>query len=214
MGGSETWIPVIEELNAKEDGELVAAVLAGQRDAFSLLVRKHQRGLLRLAIKFTRDLAAAEDVAQEAFLKAFERLRSLEGQCSFRSWLYQIAVNTAKNKLRGRREGQVDCEKVILAVAPTAEISLRREVIARELRAEVDRLPFRQRTALVLRVYENLSFKEIAEIMECPYDTAKANFRHALMKLKDVVGDRGDLRTVSWGTDELIQNQVMVEVDA
>lgn len=185
MGGSEIWTPNIEERSACEDRDLVAEVQNGSRAAFSNLVKKHQRSLLRLSLKFTKDLATAEDVVQEAFMKAFERIKTFEGRASFRSWLFQIAVNTAKNKLRSRRDNHVDFETVFLSVGALAETKIQKEAIAKLIQKYVDELPFRQRTALVLRIYEDLSFKEIADIMECPYDTAKANYRHALLKLKE-----------------------------
>lgn len=187
MGGTEIWTPHLEENSALEDRELVAEVLNGRRAAFSCLVRKHQRALLRLSLKFTKDLPTAEDVVQEAFMKAFERIATFEGRASFRSWLYQIAVNTAKNKLRARRDGHVNVESVFLSIGAVAETKLEKEALSLLLQKHIDELPFRQRTALVLRIYEDLSFKEIAEIMECPYDTAKANYRHALLKLRDCV---------------------------
>lgn len=201
MGGTEIWTPVIEERSASEDRDLVAEVQNGSRAAFSALVRKHQRSLLRLSVKFTKDLATAEDVVQEAFMKAFERIKTFEGRSSFRSWLFQIAVNTAKNKLRSRRDGHVDVENVFLSVNAIAETKLEKEAVAKLIQKHIDDLPFRQRTALVLRVYEDLSFKEIADIMECPYDTAKANYRHALLKLRDEVQREAILK--HWNPDDV-----------
>lgn len=167
------------------DNEVVELVKNGDRSIFSILVKRHQKGLIRLAYRFVKDLDAAEDIAQEAFIKAFQRLESFEARASFKSWLYQIAVNTAKNKLRSRTHEMSDIDSLPLAVHAEAELSLIQNAIAQLIQSHVDQLPFKQKTALVLRVYEDLSFKEIAEIMECPYDTAKANYRHALMRLKD-----------------------------
>jgi RNA polymerase sigma-70 factor (ECF subfamily) len=145
-------------------------------------------------MRFMKDSDAAEDIVQESFIKAFERLSSFEGRASFKSWLYQIAVNTAKNRLRDRRGGGVNIDDVPLAVDARAESSLVHNSVAGIIQKYVDELPLKQKTALVLRIYEDLSFKEIAEIMECPYDTAKANYRHALMKLKDELSNQPDLR--------------------
>lgn len=146
-----------------------------------------------------KDLGAAEDVVQESFIKAYEKLESFEGRSAFKSWLCQIAVNTARNKIRESRHEMTDLETVNLAVDPVAESVLVHGSIASLLQTEVEKLPFRQRTALVLRVYEDLSFHEIAEIMECPYDTAKANYRHALLKLRETLETRGELR--AWTAD-------------
>jgi len=127
----------------------------------------------------------AEDIVQESFIKAFEKIDSFEGRSAFKSWLFQIAVNTAKNRLRSMPLEQVSVEEIPLGVAAGAESGLARGDLSRLLRAEVDRLPERQRLALTLRIFEDLSFKEIAQIMGCPYDTAKANYRHGLLKLKE-----------------------------
>ncbi len=184
----------------KTDLELVEEVKAGNRRSFSELVKRHQKGLLRMSLRFVKDLDTAEDVVQESFIKAFEKLHSFEGRASFKSWLFQIAVNNARNRIRDSRKNMMDIENVQLAVGAEAESGMVHGAVAGMLQEEVDKLPDRQRTALVLRVYEDLSFKEIAEIMGCPYDTAKANYRHALMKLREVFDEQQDLK--SW-TEEV-----------
>ncbi|HEY8271367.1 MAG TPA: sigma-70 family RNA polymerase sigma factor [Pseudobdellovibrionaceae bacterium] len=184
----------------KTDLELVEEVKTGNRRSFSELVKRHQKGLLRMSLRFVKDLDAAEDVVQESFIKAYEKLHSFEGRASFKSWLFQIAVNNARNRIRDYRKNMVDIENVQLAVGAEVEGGMVHDAVAGVLREEVDKLPDRQRTALVLRVYEDLSFKEIAEIMGCPYDTAKANYRHALMKLREIFEEQQDLK--SW-TEEV-----------
>ncbi|MBL7556781.1 MAG: sigma-70 family RNA polymerase sigma factor [Bdellovibrionaceae bacterium] len=175
------------------DNELVQEIKTGNRKAFSEIVKRHQKSLLRMSLRFVKDLDMAEDVVQESFIKAFEKLNAFEGRASFKSWLFQIAVNTAKNKLRERRRATTDIDSVQLAVGAVAESSLVHSALSQEIQEEIDKLPTKQRTALILRVYEDLSFKEIADIMECPYDTAKANYRHALMKLKDSFEQKSDM---------------------
>jgi len=178
------------------DLELVEKVRGGNRKAFSELVKRHQKGLLRMSLRFLKNINTAEDVVQESFIKAYEKLNSFEGRSSFKSWLYQITVNTARNKLRESRLETTDIEFVQISVGAVAETSLVHTAVKDMIQFEVDKLPLKQKTALVLRVYEDLSFKEIAEIMECPYDTAKANYRHALIKLKQSFEARKDLK--SW----------------
>ncbi len=181
------------------DLELVEKVKSGDRRSFSELVKRHQRSVLRLSLRFVKDLDTAEDVTQEAFIKAYEKLNSFEGRASFKSWLFQIAVNTARNKLREWKRDTVDIDDVHLAVAAEAETTLVHTAVADILHKEVEKLPFKQKTALVLRVYEDLSFNEIAEIMECPYDTAKANYRHALLKLRQTFESQTELQ--SWSEE-------------
>lgn len=176
------------------DLELVEKVKSGDRRAFSELVKRHQRSVLRLSLRFVKDLDTAEDVTQDAFIKAYEKLNSFEGRASFKSWLFQIAVNTARNKIREWKRDTVDIDDVQLAVDAEAESTLVHTAVADILQKEVEKLPFKQKTALVLRVYEDLSFSEIADIMQCPYDTAKANYRHALMKLRQTFEQQSELQ--------------------
>ncbi|WP_374032088.1 RNA polymerase sigma factor [Bdellovibrio bacteriovorus] len=176
------------------DLELVEKVKSGDRRAFSELVKRHQRSVLRLSLRFVKDMDTAEDVTQEAFIKAYEKLNTFEGRSSFKSWLFQIAVNTARNKLREWKRDTVDIDDVQLAVDAEAETTLVHTAVSDILKNEVEKLPFKQKTALVLRVYEDLSFNEIADIMECPYDTAKANYRHALMKLRQTFEQQAELK--------------------
>lgn len=184
-----------KELVILTDSELVQEVRNGNRKGYSELVKRHQKALLRMALRFVKDLDVAEDVVQESFIKAYEKLNLFEGRASFKSWLFQIAVNTAKNKLRENKRSTTDIDNIHIAVGAVAENQLVNTALAFEIQSEVDKLPVRQKTALVLRVYEDLSFKEIAEIMDCPYDTAKANYRHALVKLKESFEQREDLKT-------------------
>lgn len=188
------------EVLTNEDLIWIDQIRKGQTSSFSHLVKKYQKSLLRLTLRFVKDLGTAEDVTQEAFMKAYERLDTFEGRASFKSWLFQIAVNTAKNKLRERRDGHSDLDSVQLSVTAVAEEGLKQQALTKLIAKAVETLPFRQKTALVLRVYEDLSFHEIAEIMECPYDTAKANYRHALLKLKDEFETDADLK--HWNFDE------------
>lgn len=185
--------------NLKTDMQLIEEVRQGQRASYSELVKRHQRGLLRLSMRFMKDIDVAQDVVQDAFIKAYEKLNLFEGRSSFKSWIYQIAVNTARNKLRENRYDFSNIDDVHLSVSATAESGLVHRAVSEIIQSEVDRLPFKQKTALVLRVYEDMSFAEIAEVMECPYDTAKANYRHALLKLKETFELRSELR--KWTED-------------
>ncbi len=197
------------------DLELVELAKGGQLEAFSTLVKRHQVGLLRLVFRMMKDMAKSEDIVQEAFIKAYEKLGSFEGRSSFRSWLIQIALNTAKNKLRVVYRDFTDISQVNLAVAPKAESELCGVVVSEMLQKEIDRLPSKQKTALVLRIYDDLSFKEIAELMDCPYDTAKANYRHAILKLKESLGGQEDLKQGLNGVSDFFQemNPNWVEVE-
>lgn len=176
------------------DNEIVLKVKSGERSYFSVLVRRHQRCLLRITQRFLKDINLAEDVVQESLIKAFERIHTFEARSSFRSWLIQIAINTAKNKIRDRREEATDIDSIPIAVSAIAETHLVHGAVAQFIQKYIDELPMKQKTALTLRIYEDLSFKEIAEIMDCPYDTAKANYRHALLRLREELKNQKDLK--------------------
>jgi RNA polymerase sigma-70 factor (ECF subfamily) len=188
----------IQNANQKTDIELVDEAKQGNRKSFSELVKRHQKNLLRLSLRFVKSLDLAEDIVQDSFIKAYEKLHSFECRASFKSWLFQIAVNTARNKLRETKRDTTDIDKVQVAVLAVAESNLVHSAIAAMIQEEVEKLPFKQKTALVLRVYEDMSFKEIADVMECPYDTAKANYRHALLKLKEVFESKNDFKEISF----------------
>ncbi len=187
----------------KTDMELVEETRQGDRRSFSELVKRHQKNLLRLSLRFVKSVDLAEDIVQDSFIKAYEKLHSFEGRASFKSWLFQIAVNTARNRLRETKRDTTDIDKVQVAVLAVAESNLVHSAVAAMIQQEVEQLPFKQKTALVLRIYEDLSFKEIAEIMECPYDTAKANYRHALLKLKEIFESKNDFKEMSFESQGL-----------
>lgn len=180
----------------KADLELVEDIKSGDQRAFAELVKRHQTALLRVCVRMLKDKELAEDVVQESFVKAYRKIALFEGRSSFKSWIYQIAINTARNKLRANRLDTVNIEDVDLPVYQTAEASMIHLDVKNLLRQEVEKLPEKQRHALELRIYEDLSFNEIAQIMDCPYDTAKANYRHGLMKIKQALEDNTHLK--SW----------------
>jgi len=167
------------------DLELVKQVKAGNKTAFNLLVRAHQRGLYAMLFGMLKDHGATDDVVQDSFVKAYKNLETFEGRSSFKSWLYSIGINTAKNALRSESlRGKVDLDKVVLQSTPRMGESLEEEQLKTVLAEQIEKLPEKQKMALTLRIFDELPFKEIAEIMECPYDTAKANFRHAINSLR------------------------------
>lgn len=180
----------------KPDQDLVEEVKKGQVTSFSVLVQRHQRVLLQLALRMTRELELAEDVVQDSFIKAFQKIHLFEGRSSFKSWMYRIVINTAKNKMRRGRREVVDLEKIQVAVASMEEYNLSIKDARGLIQKEIEDLPPKQKMALNLRIYDDLSFREIATVMECPYDTAKANYRHALMKLRHRFEDDSSLKTL------------------
>lgn len=172
------------------DQELVRRVQAGDQTAFNLLVLKYQHRVLKLVGRFVNDAAEAEDVAQEAFLKAYRALASFRGDSAFYTWLYRIAINTAKNALVSQRRRPVDFDLDLqdpdqyerhakLKEADTPEGVLLTDEIRAVVEEAMEQLPEDLRTAIVLRELEGLSYEEIAEAMDCPVGTVRSRIFRA-----------------------------------
>ena len=172
------------------DQQLVERVQAGDKSAFDLLVRKYQHRVLKLVSRFVSDAAEAEDVAQEAFLKAYRALASFRGDSAFYTWLYRIAINTAKNALVSNRRRPVDFDLDLqdpeqydrharLKEGDTPEGVLLTEEIRNVVERAMEQLPEDLRTAIVLRELEGLSYEEIAEAMDCPVGTVRSRIFRA-----------------------------------
>jgi RNA polymerase sigma-70 factor (ECF subfamily) len=172
------------------DQQLVERVQAGEKAAFDLLVRKYQHRVLKLVSRFVSDAAEAEDVAQEAFIKAYRALASFRGDSAFYTWLYRIAINTAKNALVSNRRRPVDFDLDLqdpeqydrharLKEGDTPEGVLLTEEIRNVVERAMEQLPEDLRTAIVLRELEGLSYEEIAEAMDCPVGTVRSRIFRA-----------------------------------
>lgn len=172
------------------DQELVRRVQAGDQSAFNLLVLKYQHRVLKLVGRFVNDPTEAEDVAQEAFLKAYRALASFRGDSAFYTWLYRIAINTAKNALVSQRRRPVDFDldlqdpdqyerQAKLKEADTPEGVLLTDEIRTVVEEAMEQLPEDLRTAIVLRELEGLSYEEIAEAMDCPVGTVRSRIFRA-----------------------------------
>jgi RNA polymerase sigma-70 factor (ECF subfamily) len=172
------------------DQELVRRVQAGDQTAFNLLVLKYQHRVLKLVGRFVNDQAEAEDVAQEAFLKAYRALASFRGDSAFYTWLYRIAINTAKNALVSQRRRPVDFDLDLqdpeqydrhakLKEVDTPEGVLLTDEIRAVVEEAMEQLPEDLRTAIVLRELEGLSYEEIAEAMDCPVGTVRSRIFRA-----------------------------------
>ena len=173
------------------DRVLVERAQQGDKHAFELLVSKYQRKLSRLLSRFIRDAGEVEDVAQEAFIKAYRALPSFRGDSAFYTWLYRIGINTAKNYLvaMGRRaptatefdseeaEGFDDGDQ--LRDINTPENVMMSKQIATTVNETMERLPEELRTAITLREIEGLSYEEIATIMNCPIGTVRSRIFRA-----------------------------------
>jgi RNA polymerase sigma-70 factor (ECF subfamily) len=174
-----------------EDLDLIDRVEAGEREAFDELVLKHQKPLYSLLYRLVSNHDDAADILQKTFIKAFTGLRSFERRSSFKTWLYQIAINLVKNVYRDRgRAAYIPIDDVIIRKNPRTLESLIHKENMLILRKALGELPEKQRITLILRVQEGKKFEEVALIMKCSIGTAKANYHHAVKKLKAIMGDK------------------------
>ncbi len=176
--------------NAELDQELVQRVQQGDKAAYDVLVIKYQHKIVQLVNRFVKDPSEAQDVAQEAFIKAYRALGSFRGDSAFYTWLYRIAINTAKNYLvsRSRRYSDYevdvqDAEQVEnapqLKGMDTPDSVLMNEQIINAIKSAIEKLPDEMRTAIMLREFEGMSYEEIAQAMDCPVGTVRSRIFRA-----------------------------------
>ena len=172
------------------DRLLVERAQGGDRRAFDLLVLKYQARLVNLIGRYVRDHADVMDIAQEAFIKAYRALPGFRGDSAFYTWLYRIAINTAKNHLaspsRRMSEAAVDVQEAEFGVAPeelretaTPERLALRDEVERAVLDALEALPEDLRTAVTLRELEGMSYEEIALAMDCPIGTVRSRIFRA-----------------------------------
>jgi len=172
------------------DQQLVERVQAGDKRAFDLLVLKYQNKIISLVGRYVKDHHEAMDVSQEAFIKAYRALANFRGDSQFYTWLYRIAINTAKNYLvaRSRRPPDVDVDvneygdygsADIMADVDTPENLMARDQLQDKVFATLEKLPDDLKTALTLREFEGMSYEQIAEVMDCPVGTVRSRIFRA-----------------------------------
>ncbi len=185
--------------NKPSDLALIKRVQQGDRSAFDLLVIKYQHKILKLIMRYVRDPSEALDVAQEAFLKAYRAAPSFRGDSAFYTWLYRIAINTAKNHLvsAGRRPVSFDLDlqdpeqfEVLgrLKEMDTPEHLALSDEIRDTVNRAIGELPEDLRTAILLREIEGMSYEEIAQAMECPVGTVRSRIFRAREAIDKRIG--------------------------
>ena len=169
---------------------LVAACVAGDRDAFGRLVERHQRTVYRLCYRFAGNHEDASDLAQEVFIRAYRGVGRFKGDSSVATWLYRIAVNVCLNHRAAERPraDAIDPERHVDGSGADPAEAIHRRQRAERVRAAIARLPRKQRATVILRVYHELPHEEIARVMGSSVGTVKANFFHALANLRKLVG--------------------------
>lgn len=174
-------------MTAADEQLLIARVRSGDSDAFRLLVERHMKQAYDIAFGFVRDHDAAQDVAQEAFIRAYRSLGSFRGESQFSTWLYRIVTNLALNRVKQDRRAQA--RSVALPVAAllgvTGVSDLEQEPHFREhLEKALHELTTLQRSVVILRHMEELSTKQVSEILRCSEGTVKTHLFRAMEKLR------------------------------
>ena len=180
------------------DQQLVDRVRAGDTNAFNFLVLRYQNRVAALVTRFIKDHQEVEDVTQEAFIKAYRALHLFRGESAFYTWLYRIAVNTAKNSLvaRGRRPPTSDLDageaELVEIGAPlrdqeTPEGSLATAALKVAVEKAIEELPEDLRTAFTLREFSGLSYEDITEVMNCPVGTVRSRIFRAREAIDRVI---------------------------
>lgn len=175
-----------------EDRALVNACLGGRRDAFDVIVERHQRQVYQLCYRFAGNHEDASDLAQDVFIRAYRGLHSFKGQAAFSTWLYRIAVNVCLNRVGSRTHkwATLDVAEQPDQREERADLRMLRSERAAAVRSAIARLPKKQRAALILRVYHDLPHHQIAAIVGTSVGAVKANFFHALANLKKLLSSR------------------------
>ena len=185
--------------NKSDDSKLVKRVQKGDKGAFDLLVLKYQHKIVNLVMRYVRDPELALDITQEAFIKAYRALPRFRGDSAFYTWMYRIAVNTAKNHLAAQRRRPMDVD---LDLQDPEQYDLHAKLretdtpegltLGKELKETVERaiaaLPEDLRTAIILRELEGMSYEEIAQTMECPVGTVRSRIFRARDAIAKKVG--------------------------
>lgn len=194
--------------------DLVRRATEGDRESFAVLVRRHQPEIFRFFRRSCRTDEDARDQCQLAFLRAYRSLAGFEGRASFRTWLFRIATNLARNYHRDRARkpavsltmdseggsgttgesttGMGSCERAVPAKETSVPEQLARHEVRAQLRQAVEQLPTRQRAVVIWRIYHDLSFAEIAEVEEITANNAKVSYCHAVKKLRSSMAGAGN----------------------
>jgi RNA polymerase sigma-70 factor (ECF subfamily) len=167
------------------DREIVERFRAGDRRAFDEIVRKYQEPLRALVWRYVKNADDAKDVSQRAFVRAFEKINDFRGESAFRTWLFRIAVNFALNHIRsGDRLEPLELDDVTAFTNSLGTEKLVAAEVWKKVQAKLEQLPPKQRLVLELRLFHELSFKEVAAIVDSSEDSAKVNFHHAVKRLR------------------------------
>lgn len=173
-----------------DDESLVRESIAGRRDAFDVIVERHRRAVYQVCYRFVNNHDDASDLAQEVFVRAWRALPKFKGNAALSTWLYRIAVNVCLNRVSARRleTEPIESDRFEDTTLEDPGEGLIRTERAAAVRRAIAALPDKQRATLILRVYHDLSHRQIADVLGSSVGAVKANFFHALGNLKKILG--------------------------
>lgn len=174
----------------EDDRQAIEACRQGEREAFDRLVERYQRDVYRLCYRYVNNHQDANDMAQEAFLKAYRALSRFRGDSAFSTWLYRIAVNTCLNFRSARRLPQEELSEHLADATAGVADRLQEDERSAQVRDAVAQLPEKQRATLILKIYHDLTHEEVARVLGASVGTVKANLFHALGNLRKRMGAR------------------------
>jgi RNA polymerase sigma-70 factor (ECF subfamily) len=174
-----------------EDIKVIERYLSGDEHSVDELVMKYQKKIYALAYRMTGNIEDSKDITQKAFFQAFRNLKGFRKESSFRTWLYRIALNTCLNHLRGKGSNTVEIHDSMTTGNESALFTVIKNEKKSHLRDALKKLPLRQKSAITLRAYEDLSLKETAEVMKCSEGAVKANYHSGMKKLREILRERG-----------------------
>jgi RNA polymerase sigma-70 factor, ECF subfamily len=178
-----------------DDGQLVERAQAGDTAAFGALVERHQRRIHATLVKLTGDPDLALDLGQDAFIRAWEQLAGFERRSAFGTWLYRIAVRLAYDEMeRRRRQTPLEPDAAVADPARGPDVETESASAAADLRTRIERLPPLQRAVVVMRAYDELPYREIAEVLGTTENSARVSFHHAITRLREQYAEEARTR--------------------
>jgi RNA polymerase sigma-70 factor, ECF subfamily len=175
----------------EDDRQAIEACRRGEREAFDRLVERYQRDVYRLCYRFVNNHEDANDLAQEAFVKAYRALDRFRGDSAFSTWLYRIAVNACLNYRAAKKPRADEIPDSLADPRPRADEGILSDERSRVVRAAIERLPEKQRATVILKTYHDLSHEEVASVLGSTVGTVKANLFHGLANLKKILVAEG-----------------------
>jgi len=173
----------------EEDRAAIEACQRGEREAFDPLVERYQRDVYRLCYRYVNNHHDASDLAQDVFLKAYRAIGRFRGDSAFSTWLYRIAGNTCLNFRAARKAASEERKDDVADAGRRVGDRMEDDELSQQVREAVSRLPEKQRATLILKIYNDLTHEEVAQVLGSTVGTVKANLFHALGNLRKVMAD-------------------------